>query len=435
MAKSPRELALRSIVKWEKLNKYVGLEACSSAEAEGLTGADRGLYFALVLGVAERAVTLDHIISEYVKNGTEKLEPEVKAALRLGLYQLTYMDRIPPHAAVSETVALVPRRAAGLVNAVLREYLRRGKTYRLPGDPLERLSVTCSVPAELCRFLIDAYGEDVAEKILHSVNGDNSTTLHVNTLKTTVADALETPRSLGADARVSGFAEDEIIVASGSAFLDGIAEGLWFVQDEASAASVDVLSPVPGSTVVDTCAAPGGKSFACALKMKNEGKIFSFDIHENKLSLIRSGALRLGIDIITADTCDARSPREELEGKADFVVCDAPCSGLGVIRKKPDIRYKNVDEIARLPEIQYASLCGAAEYVREGGTLTYSTCTLNPEENENVVTRFIASHPEFSPVPFDLHGLGEGGYATLFPHETGTDGFFVAKMKRRDGNG
>ncbi len=431
-AADPRRLAARSLVKWEKAGKYAGLETAATLDGTALTGADRGLYSALVYGVVERAVTLDHIINGYSSTPAEKLEPEVRCALRLGLYQLIYMDRVPDHAAVSESVNMAPRRAAGLVNGVLRSFIRKGKTYGIPdreADCAAFFSVKYSVPRELAEFFIGAYGEVDAEGILGASFGGDRLCLRVNTLKISVEDAAARLLSFGSESRVSSVVPN-VLITSGSGFLTGIHDGLWFVQDEASAAAVAVLSPTKGSTVIDLCAAPGGKSFGCAVTMENAGTVRSFDIHENKLSLIRSGAERLGIDIITAAAGDGKNPAEHLHGTGDFVICDAPCSGLGVISKKPDIRYKSVAEIGGLPEVQYGVLCGGAKCVKQGGILMYSTCTLNPAENEGVIERFLGEHPDFTPVPFDVCGEGESGYATLMPHKTGTDGFFIAKLRR-----
>lgn len=432
---SPRRCAADSLVKWEKMGKYASLEAAATLEGDKLGGADRGLYSALVYGVVERAVTLDFIIDRFSSTPAKKLEPIVRAALRLGLYQLLYMDKIPDHAAVSESVELVPKRASGLVNGVLRAFLREDKKFDLPErktDPVGHLSVKYSVPEELCRFFLDAYGETDTEGILAASFGGDRLCLRVNTLKCSVDEAVRKLTELGAKSRVSEIVP-HVIITSGNEFLSGIAEGLWFVQDEASAAAVAVLSPEKGSTVLDMCAAPGGKSFGCAVTMGNEGSVRSFDIHENKLSLIRDGANRLGITIIKADVGDGKVPAEEFFGCADYVICDAPCSGLGVLSKKPDIRYKSVSDIEGLPAVQYSILCGAAKCVKEGGVLMYSTCTLNPRENEDIVRRFLAEHPEFEPVPFELLGMGGEGYATLMPHKTGTDGFFISKFRKCQG--
>lgn len=434
VAADPRRVAADSLVKWEKLGKYAPIEASSALNSRELGEADRRLYSALVYGVVERAITLDFIIDSYSSTPSERLEPIVRAALRIGLYQLLYMDRIPPHAAVSETVAIAPRRAAGLVNGVLRSFIRADKSFELPKketDIFGYLSVKYSVPRDLCELLANAYGIDDAESILNCSFGGDRLCLRVNTLRCSVESAVERLKRDGAEVRVSSVVPDVLVMSSGTQFLSGIDEGLWFVQDEASAAAVMTLAPQAGSTVLDMCAAPGGKTFGCAVAMGDHGKITALDIHKNKLSLISDGAARLGLSIIEVGVGDAREPSEELWDSADFVLCDAPCSGLGVISKKPDIRYKSVKDISGLPRVQYAALCGAAKCVRSGGVLMYSTCTLNPAENEDIFRRFAESHPQFEPVPFDLCGLGAEGHATLMPHKTGTDGFFISKFRRK----
>ena len=355
-------------------------------------------------------------------------------AARLGLYQLTYMDRIPPHAAVSESVAVAPARSRSFVNAVLRAHQRAGCRLVLPADdPLHAMSVEFSAPEPLCQFFIDRFGEAETRALLAAFLTRPPVTLRVNRLKTTAADVLA---AFAEDGAVPCPLDEEMVRLDGAAAVAAAAEaGLAFVQDPASRMAVRALGPQPGETVIDTCAAPGGKSFSAALDMENRGRLFSFDLHENKLSLIRRTADALGISILTAAARDAREPDPALVGRADRVLCDAPCSGLGVIGKKPDVKYKPLDGAAALPAIQYNILCGAAQYVRPGGVLVYSTCTLNPDENKGVVDRFLAAHPDFAPEDFSLGALGASadGRRTLTPHRDGTDGFFIARMRRRDG--
>lgn len=432
-AANPRWLAAESLVKWEKQGKYAGLEASAVLERDKLCGSDRGLYSALVYGVVERTLTLDFIIDKYSSIPASKLEPAVRAVIRIGLYQLIYMDRVPDHAAVSEAVGMAPKRAAGFVNGVLRSFIRNDKKIGLPNKEsglAEYFSVKYSVPRELCELFIEQYGEADAEGILSSSFGGDRICLRVNTLKCSAEDAQRKLSDMGAKAVLSEIVPD-VIITSGNEFLSGIGEGLWFVQDEASAAAVQVLSPKKGSSVIDMCAAPGGKSFGCAVMMENTGTVRSFDIHKNKLSLIKDGAERLGTDIITVAVGDAKAPAPELWESADYVICDAPCSGLGVMSKKPDIRYKSVSDIAGLPAVQYDVLCGAAKCVRRGGVLMYSTCTLNTAENEKIFEKFLCEHTDFEAVPFSLCGGGDKGYVTLMPHKTGTDGFFISKMRRK----
>jgi len=215
--------------------------------------------------------------------------------------------------------------------------------------------------------------------------------------------------------------------------LPGANEGYFFIQDEASQICVEALGAESGELLIDVCSCPGSKSFGSAIRMENKGEIHSFDLHKSKLSLIERNALRLGIDIITAEERDGRRPDEALFGKADRVLCDVPCSGLGVIAKKPEIRYKDISEFARLPEIQYNILSESAKYVKRGGILVYSTCTVLPEENGENVKKFLSENPDFEAVEFSVGGLlSQDGMLSLIPDEHNTDGFFVAKMKRKE---
>ena len=413
---TPRSLALESLVALERDGRYSNIEIDSRLRRADFSDADRGLYTRLVYGVTERRITLDYIISHFSDIPADKLDPDVRTALRMGIYQLRFTDRIPEHAAVSETVDLVKKARKGYVNAVLRSYIRAGKPLLLPDENniTEYLSVKYSVPEPLVAHFCRSYGENEAEPLLEAMCSEPKIALRINTLKISVQEALQ---KLGGalSETVTGVVLVDRLTDGAKAGIDG---GLWFVQDEASRAATILLDAKPGETVVDTCACPGGKSFSAAIDMENRGQIYSFDLHANKLSLVKKGADKLGITIIETGERDARSPAEELIGKADKVLCDAPCSGLGVIAKKPDIRYKNLDDIKKLPEIQYAVLCGAAEYVRDGGVLVYSTCTLSPDENENNVEKFLAGHGEFTLV----------SEKTFFPHKDGCDGFFAAKM-------
>ncbi len=418
---------MRSLVACEKEGKYSNLEINAALNTAALTEADRGLYTRLVYGVLETKITLDYIIDGISDRPSATLDSDVLTALRLGLYQMRCMDRVPDHAAVSESVALVPRQKRGFVNAVLRTFLRRGKQVVFPaeGDPSYILSVKYSFPEPLCRLYMDCYGAECAEGILEASNREPPIALRVNTLR-------HTPEACAEDlgGRLSAMAPDIVLV---SEFSDkvraGIGAGNFFVQDEASRIAAAVLGARAGESVADTCACPGGKTFSVALDMENRGRIFAFDLHKSKLSLIEKGAARLGLSVIETAENDARTPIPSLCGKADRVLCDAPCSGLGVIAKKPDIRYKSLDAVRRLPEIQYGVLCGAATYVKAGGVLVYSTCTLNKAENEDIVTKFLAEHPDFVPGTDARFGL-TGGMRTFFPHVDGCDGFFIAKMQR-----
>ena len=416
-----RSLALESLIALERDGRYSNLEINSALVASSLEGVDRGLYTRLVYGVTERRITLDYILGKYSRIPAADLDPDVRCALRMGIYQLVWMDRIPEHAAVGESAGLVAKRSTGFVNAILRSFLRDGKKFDLPdrnADFMTYLSVAYSVPRDLCELLYCSVGEEI-EALLDAMNREPQIALRVNRLKLTAEEAAA--KTGGA---ISKIAPDIVKVPSlDETVKAGIDEGLWFVQDEASRITSASVGAKDGELVVDTCACPGGKSFSMAIDMHNSGTLYSFDLHKNKLSLIRSGAEKLGITMIETGCRDARNPDEALLGKADRVLCDAPCSGLGVIAKKPDIRYKDLSAVGHLPEIQYPVLCGAAAYVKAGGTLVYSTCTINRAENEEIVEKFLAEHPDFV--------LTGEGMRTFYPHRDGCDGFFCAVMLKK----
>lgn len=429
-AADPRALAVQSLLGIERDGRFSNIEIDSVIKNAGeMKAEDKALYTRLVYGVTETRLTLDYAISRFADRALTDIEPEVLTALRLGVYQLRFMDKIPEYSAVNESVKLVPSKSRGFVNAVLRAYQRAGGVFPMPEDRDKYLEVMYSVPAPLIAVYKKACRGDDAEteELLRALTCERMTGLRLNTLKNIGAReaALLLPDSIP-----SRIAPDIVLVPGvGEEVRRGLEEGLWFVQDEASRITARALGAEAGMLVIDTCACPGGKSFSAAMDMKNTGELYSFDLHKNKLSLIEKTASRLGITIIKTAARDARVPDESLIGRADRVLCDAPCSGLGVIAKKPEIRYKNPDDILRLPEIQRGVLEGASRYVKEGGLLVYSTCTLNPDENEAVVEDFLARHGEFALCP-DADGLTGDGVRTFYPHRDFCDGFFAARMKR-----
>lgn len=458
---SPRRLAAETLAGILR-GKYGNLSIDAVLRRSTLAGANRGLYTALVFGVLERQTTLDFLIEQLSSRPMTELEESVRIALRLGLYQLIWMDRIPDHAAVAETVSLVPRRSGGFVNAVLRSYLRleagipegrenilitpeqwQARFPTLADDRRRAVSVAYGMPLPMCDRLIDALGPARAEGVMAGFCRRPPLTLRVNPLHTTT-DALATAlAAVGIPSRRGRYSPDALLVevASGSpAVLPGFEAGDFFVQDEASQMCIRALDARPGDTVVDVCACPGSKSFGAALSMQDRGRVYAFDLHGSKLSLVSSGAARLGLTCLTAARRDAHDPDPALLGQADRVLCDVPCSGLGVMAKKPEIRYKDMTESARLPGIQRDILAASAGYVKPGGLLVYSTCTLLPTENEDIVTDFLESHPDFVSCDFTFPALdpaypdirSEGGCVTLYPDIHGTDGFFIARMRKKE---
>ncbi len=431
-----REAAYLSLERCDKTDKFSNLELDSAIKKYGFTGSDRAFFTTLVYGVIERRITLDYVIGVYSSKPIEKIEPKLMNILRLGAYQILFLDRTPDSAAVNESVELskyhTHKGTASFVNAILRSISREKGSIPMPKEGSdEYLSVKYSLPEWLISMWRDNYGSEKTEKLLSGMNRAPFLTLRVNTLKTTRDELINTLKNDGIDCSASEKCDSAVILNSNVAIseLSALRDGLCFVQDEASQLCVKAVSAKAGETVIDTCSCPGGKSFGIALEMKNEGKLISLDLHESKLSLVYNGAEKLGINILSTSVHNGTKPKEDLVGTADRVLCDVPCSGLGVIAKKPDLRHKSPDDISRLPEIQYKILCNGASYLKNGGTLVYSTCTLNKAENEEIAERFLNEHPEFSPCS---EGMYEGrSILTFFPDEHGTDGFFVAKFIKK----
>ena len=330
--------------------------------------------------------------------------------------------------------------AVPFVNGVLRAATRMGKQISYPDrrqDFIGYLSVFYSVPRWLCEMWTDAYGKTKTERILSAMQTHAPVTLHCNTQKTTCDKVIATLKESGIDAHLVPFAPRAVQIDTDVSVqkLTGLQSGEYFVQDLSSQISMLLFDPHAGEKIMDACACPGGKSFAAAVQMQNQGVVDAFDLHENKLNLIRRTAEALGLSIITARTHNASVFDTELFEKYDRVLCDVPCSGLGVLAKKPEIRHKDPTSFARLPQIQSQILDNCSRYVKPGGLLQYSTCTLSVAENEEVVKRFLSVHDEFSPVPFS-YGLvvGSEGMCTIFPdqfEQIRCDGFFVAQMRKK----
>jgi 16S rRNA (cytosine967-C5)-methyltransferase len=394
--------------------------------------ADRALFTTLTRGVTERRLTLDYIINSLSSLPPSKIDADARNILRLGIYQLAFMDGIPNHAAVNECVNLCRKRSKGFVNAVLRNFIRGGCKYDLPTDVIERMSVECSASCELCERFTSIFGYEKARAILQASFG-TGIDLCVNTLKCTRDQLIEKISSLGYTATAGTLSPRAVKTDAPYSVLDESLPGCFYVMDEASQCSGEALGMLPGESLIDVCSAPGSKSFYAAISMENCGEIRSFDLHASKISLINKGAERLGIDIITAAEADGTKPIPELFGKFDCVLCDVPCSGLGVIGGKPEIKYKSLEDFKRLPGIQRRILDNAKNYVKAGGRLVYSTCTVLPEENEENVRAFLSDNPEFTLENITLSGNSFDGMITFTPDNGITDGFFIARMRRTCG--
>ncbi len=433
----PRYEAYKSLVRCGRDNKYSNLEINTILSGEEMSSADKGLYTRLVYGTIEKKITLDYIISKFSSKPIEKIDINVLYVLRLGVYQIMFCDRIPDSAACNESVNICKKfakSAASFVNAVLRNVVRNKNKIEYPRkiNKILYLSVKYSVLPEICSLFHEDYGFFNTASIFEAMGrSENTTTLRVNSIKTT-RDAIESEFiEKGISYEKTANSPVGIKISTNINSIDAFSRGDLMVQDEASQICTLVLDAKEGETVIDTCACPGGKSFGMAMSMNNKGTIYSFDIHESKLPLIVKGAEQLGIDIIKTECRDGRNPKEELIGKADRVMCDLPCSGYGVMAKKPELRYKDPKMTERLPEIQRDILDASAKYLKIGGTLVFSTCTVLKRENESVYQEFLHNHPNFKPVDFKIGNIeSENGCITLFPDTHGCDGFFVAKMMK-----
>ena len=442
--KSARQAAFEALLKIQKEGAYSNLVVDAKLkENEHFDERDKAFFSNLVYGTLDRLILIDYNLSMYLNQPVRKLKPELHTILRLGTYQLLFLDKVPSRAAVNESVNLAKVNksafAASLVNAVLRRVADNG--LRLPegseNDP-DYLAIKYSCPEWLISMWIEAYGFDnaiaLAEKALEAA----PVVVKVNTLKTTVDDLIWKLAEEGVVAEKSTKFHDSLVLNNTGAVEELLAyqEGLFHAQDFASQICCKALDAKPGETVFDLCSAPGGKTFTIAQSMQNTGCVRAFDIYQSRVELIKNGAKRLGLDNVYTYLSDATIFNENY-GMADRVLCDVPCSGLGIIRRKPEIRFKKSAEIDNLPEIQYSILCNATKYLKDGGRLVYSTCTLNPKENDEICNRFLEEHPEFVAVKVlpELRRYSENDkYLTLMPHLHSTDGFFVAAFQKNGGN-
>ena len=427
-----RQTAVQTLMRISKSASWSSLTISTAIEKTGLSGGSAAFYTALVYGVLERRITLDACINAHSKIPIKKLQPAVAAILRVAVYQLLYMDKTNDAFAVNESVGLTKAmandKAAGFVNAVLWGFVREGKTVPLPDNEYDRLSIQYSMPVPLISLWREAYGEEITAALLKAGITPAPTYLRVNTLKTTTEALVALLADCGTEAQpvpeVPGCLK---LLSPGAPHkLEAYNRGLFYAQDISSQLCAAALDAQPGMRVLDVCAAPGGKSFLLAQAMENSGGIIACDLHSHRVKLIEKGAARLGIDIITAKRADMLKTHDL--GLFDRVLCDVPCSGYGTIRHKPEIKYKPPGDFASLPETQYKLLRNASQYCKGGGLLLYSTCTLSPQENEDVTEAFLRANPAFAPYPLP-EILGGKPNVTLTTQFDG-DGFYMALMKR-----
>ena len=437
---SAREAAMLTLAACERQGAWSDGYLKRILREQGLDRRDAALAARLCYGVLQNKLLLDWHLARFCKSKLTSLDVKVLCDLRVATYQLLFLDKIPPSAAVNESVELAKKhcrnpRAAGMVNGILRTMLRDEK---LPepkeGDKVRSLSLKYSHPVWLVEEFSSALGLEDTEALLAEDNRQPPTTAQVNSLRVNPAELAEALCRDGVEVQPHPWLSSCFLLR-GTGDLERMPmfqKGGFYIQDAAARLAVTVAGVTPGSRVLDCCAAPGGKSFSAAIDMDNRGELISCDIHPHKIKLIKAGRDRLSLSVILPCIQSAAERKEDWIDHFDTVIADVPCSGLGIIRKKPDIRYKDPEALQGLPKVQRAILDNCSRYVRPGGVLLYSTCTLLRRENEDVVHGFLAEYSDFGLEPFQLPQFGEQpGWFTFWPHIHGTDGFFVAKLRRK----
>ena len=433
-----RETALNALMACRKSGAWSNGVLKEYCIRDRLDSRDAALATRLCYGVLQNRNKLDFYLQQLLTGKLKELHPVVRDILHLGLYQIYEMDKIPESAAVNESVSLAKKycknpKAGSLVNGVLRSAVRTRGSLKEPTSYADKYSH----PDALISLLKANLPKGKLEPMLIADNAAPQTVVQVNTLRVTMAKLVERLSSEQVSARPHGWMPD-CLVLSGTGNLEKLPsfrEGLFYVQDPAAKLSV-LCAKLPKADIrlLDCCSAPGGKSFAAAIAMEGRGQITSCDVHSHKIGIIENGAARLGLTNITARQQDATVRVPQWEDAMDAVIADVPCSGLGIIRKKPDIRYKDLSELEALPALQLRILENQAAYVKKGGVLVYSTCSVLKAENEDVVSAFLAKHEDYYLEPLELPAVfpkNETGMLTLIPGEYDTDGFFICRLRRK----
>lgn len=439
-----RRVAVTALLRIQEQGGYSNIVLDELLEHRSLPPSERAMIARLVYGVTERRLTIDYLLNKLSSTPVKQMSPAVREILRVGVYQLLYTDGVPAFAAINESVSLSRAfgcgRLSGFVNGVLRAVQREAdRLFRELPDTDKGLEIRYSCPRAHIRAWRQAYGEERMRGLLESLNEAPPAYIRVNICRTTVEALTAVLTDAGVTCTPIDGLPNALCVSSAQALqrLPDEIKTHFYYQDAASQWCCFALGAQPDECIADVCAAPGGKSLTVAQYMQNRGVIEAADLYEQKCATINRRAAGYGLTCIKAEQRDAlQPPADERIGRFDRVICDAPCSGMGVIRRKPEIRYKDPADFADLPTLQRQILSQAAKLVRVGGVLQYSTCTLRPEENEQVVEAFLAAHPAFSPrlLPldtcFEQAGLPVSHQITLFPHIHGTDGFFIASFVR-----
>ncbi len=444
----PRETALKVLYEINKSGAYSNIALNKYLEGGELSNLDKAFITELVYGTLKWRLSIDHIIDQFSSVKIKKLSPWILNILRLGVYQLVYMSKIPESAACNESVNLAKRyghsASSRYVNAVLRNVARSGEKIAYPDrskDLTAYLSVKYSHPEWMVKNWLERFGESFTEEFLKSNNEAAPLTVRINTLKTDKEGLANALKNEGFETMPAKHIDSALTIDNPSSLakMEAFVKGLFQVQDESSMMVGKVLDPKPGEFVVDVCSAPGGKATHIAEIMENRGQVVARDIHEHKIRLINEAARRLGIDIIETEVFDASEQDTKLIGKADRVLVDAPCTGLGIIRRKPDIKWtRTINDLNEIVKLQKKILSVSSKYVKPGGVLVYSTCTIEPQENEELVKEFLKDNEDYSLediselIPDGLaKDTAKGGYIQLYPNIDGIDGFFISRMRRR----
>lgn len=440
MAQTPRKACADILHSVYKNKAYLSEELKAVRRRADFSAADMRFINEITTGVLKNKIRIDYVISACSSLKLKKISDYILCILEVGVYQIMFMDRVPNSAAVNECVNLTKtrslRRSTGFVNAVLRR-VAQCDCLSYPTNRAEYIGTYYSVPQWLTDRWIDKYGIDFTEKLCQSFLEKAPLLLRCNLNKCTPSDLVHSLKGSGVDAQIyeNNISPVDYFVKCGSlnslTELDAYKKGYFYVQDFAAALAVEALDPKEGQTVIDACAAPGGKTTHMAEKMKNNGKIYAFDIHEHKLGIIGENARRLGADIIETVCANSAEPIEKFIGCADAVLVDAPCSGLGILRRKPDIKFLRTEaDISALAQTGYEILKNCSAYVKPGGCLVYSTCTVDDCENGSVIRRFLEENKNFAKVPIECINAENDGDITLFPNLHDCDGFYICKMQR-----
>ncbi len=441
-----RETALKILYDINENKAYSNISVNKHLEAGELREIDRAFATELAYGTVKWLMEIDYVLDRFSSVKAKKMSPWIRNILRLGIYQLLHTDRIPPSAACNTSVDLAKRyghqASSRFVNAVLRNITRSRDSIPYPErkDIAGYLSIVYSHPRELVDGWLRLFGGEFTEELLKSNNAVPDFSVRVNTLKTTSEKLLEALSQEGCRARAGKYLKEAAVLENPSSIsrLEAFQKGYFTVQDESSMLASVVLEPEEGQLALDVCSAPGGKATHLAQLMNNKGTVLARDIHEHKLRLVEGTASRLGIGIVKTQLFDAAVFDESLKGKADRVLVDAPCTGLGIIRKKPDIKYSgNLSQQKEIVALQKKVLENAAGYVKPGGCLVYSTCTIQPEENLENVKAFLCQNKDYKLLGFEQllpdklkTATAQEGYIQLYPNTHQTDGFFISKMVR-----